>query len=136
MKVIKFRAWNPVYGMEKLNGLRRPPYEDSKRAYHCDEGEEDESDTVIMQYTGLKDKNNKDIFDCDILDISSSYHSGKYLSVVRFDDAVSGVQLDTFKDDCKIGVLGRKWWGDQKCQHMYEVIGNIYENPELLLTNK
>lgn len=69
---------------------------------------------TIGQYTGLKDKNGKEIYEGDIV-LRGSDNSPE---VVEFDD-----DIDTD------GVYGRcsGWAFDG-----WEVIGNIYENPELL----
>ena len=141
MRNIKFRVWDIERNFLAtiITAIHFNIDELPTCVEYCDDNsdmgcvvETGEGEFILLQYTGLKDKNGRDIYDGDVLDISSSYHSGKYLAVVEFRDPVSGVQLDTFKDDCKIGVLGKEWWGNQKCQHLYQVIGNIYENPELL----
>lgn len=78
---------------------------------------------VIMQSTGLKDKNGKEIFEGDIVDYKGreaviKWH-GSYASFIyRF---VDGLQERVSE------------WEPLflACYH-FEVIGNIYENPELL----
>lgn len=75
-------------------------------------------DVVFMQYTGLKDNNGKEIYEGDIVQLSINeekpHHFGKveYLPPKFFviDGEKSGLILT----------------------NRYEVIGNIYENPELL----
>ena len=65
-----------------------------------------------MQYTGLKDKANQPIYEGDIL---------------KMENNNSLVGSVTFKDGC-FDFL-EKWIG---CMKPVEIIGNIYENPELL----
>ena len=72
----------------------------------------------IMQYTGLKDKNNKEIYEGDIFHIGSK----KILYVVEWIDC--GLKGRQIKNKSWIGF---DYWKDD-----IEVIGNIYENPELM----
>ena len=77
----------------------------------------------LMQSTGLKDKNGKEIFEGDIVDYKGrkaviKWH-GSYASFIyRFVD-----ELQERASDWEPLFLA--------CYH-FEVIGNIYENPELL----
>lgn len=75
----------------------------------------------LMQYTGLKDKNNKEIYEGDILKVEDAlckviFEKGAFTSVgicpLFFNECHSFYEME----------LGEE----------YEVIGNIYENPELL----
>ena len=81
------------------------------------------NDLNLMQSTGLKDKNGKEIFEGDIVDYKGreaviKWH-GSYASFIyRF---VDGLQERVSKWDPLF----------LACYH-FEVIGNIYENPELL----
>ena len=81
------------------------------------------NDLNLMQSTGLKDKNGKEIFEGDVVDYKGreaviKWH-GSYASFIyRF---VDGLQERVSKWDPLF----------LACYH-FEVIGNIYENPELL----
>lgn len=75
-------------------------------------------ETPIMQYTGLKDKNEKEIYEGDIFHIGSK----KILYVVEWIDC--GLKGRQIKNKSWIGL---DYWKDD-----IEVIGNIYENPELM----
>lgn len=70
-------------------------------------------DRTLGQYTGLKDKNGTKIFEGDIVSFDEKEWGSKYIEVVKWDYSL----LDMRKSDYK-----------QWC----EVIGNIYDNPELL----
>ena len=84
-------------------------------------------DLELMQSTGLKDKNDKEIFEGDILDYKGRkalvrWH-GSYASFIyRFVD-----ELQKRNTEWKPLYLAY-----MKC----EIIGNIYENPELLEDKK
>lgn len=77
----------------------------------------------IMQYTGLKDKNGKEIYEGDIVKFRIRN------LIVGFDTAYSGYYF--LENDATAGFL---MYGPfyQRNSSECEVIGNIYENPELL----
>nr|DAK30461.1 MAG TPA: YopX protein [Caudoviricetes sp.] len=83
---------------------------------------DDMKEYELMQSTGLKDKNGKEIFEGDIVDYKGreavvKWH-GSYASFIyRF---VDGLQERVSEWDPLF----------LACYH-FEVIGNIYENPEL-----
>ena len=78
---------------------------------------------VLMQSTGLKDKNGKEIFEGDIVDYKGreavvKWH-GSYASFIyRFVD--------------ELNKRSAEWYPLYLAYLKCEVIGNIYENPELL----
>lgn len=79
--------------------------------YFCD------PDT-IGQYTGLKDRNGVKIFEGDIVDVNNAFVSGRFW--VEY--GMSGAFIVKDKDD------RRYFLGGCNCT----VIGNIYDNPELM----
>lgn len=83
----------------------------------------DDPESILMQYTGLKDKNGKEIYEGDILKMPSF---NPELNIVRFDRG--GFYLEP------ITGIESHFWSDIKYAEDdgSEVIGNIYENPELL----
>ncbi|MCC2453308.1 YopX family protein [Bacillus cereus] len=127
MREIKFRAW--VLKDEALDGLMENTMEYDVESFHDPLYEYKRKNIILMQYAGLKDKNGKEIYEGDILDLSLEDDSALRCEIVY--------QAPSF---C------RKWhrantihlrqreiepmaWNTHI---LYEVIGNIYENPELL----
>ncbi|WP_051575123.1 YopX family protein [Sporolactobacillus terrae] len=78
------------------------------------------SDGHVMQYTGLKDKNGREIYEGDILGTFGDRLIGK----VIFDEDIAAFvfETDTFKD----------WLPNYLGGAGSEIIGNIYENCELV----
>lgn len=74
----------------------------------------------LLEYTGLKDKNGKEIYEGDIVKGLAWYQGKKLYSI----DELSRVTYEapSFK-------FGHTSWEKENI----EVVGNIYENPELLI---
>ena len=95
---------------------------------------------TVGQYTGLKDKNNKNIFDGDILQAENISYTGTYgYAVIKFGE----YEDCDFVDDsgyCSSGVgfyaILTRTNGivgiERYMVATMEVIGNIHDNPELL----
>ena len=122
MREIKYR----VYVLGKMYTVKQLIWDD--RLYIVtDSGFVDANDehVVLMQYIGIKDKNNKEIYEGDIVKQD------------RFDD-LNG----EFTGVIKFGFKGFHIYMDQMSEYYYlefsrplEIIGNIHENPELLTIN-
>ena len=89
-------------------------------------------DIHLMQYTGLKDKNGKEIYEGDVLS-TIKYDDKKAVGVIKYGkfncsccDGVYGWYIDTYDDFC-LDIRDFNWG-----HTAIEVIGNIYENPDLL----
>lgn len=86
---------------------------------------------VIMQYTEKKDVNNKDIYEGDILGCESNGVNRYEKRVVCWDShqaKFKSVPLSTYHSNAGSG----GWTGFDLYRTHCEVLGNIYENPELL----
>lgn len=83
---------------------------------------------TICQFTGLQDKNEKEIYEDDIMQITTTLD--KYLFKVTWNEEL-GAWCLMMKGDIKEGTkpLG-EWLGEYRDK--IEVIGNVYDNPELM----
>jgi len=142
MREIKFRAWDEDAEIMYYSDDKTPPNQ-SECCFVFEDGNpccyvydlvqpsdlyeapytEGEKLNNIMQFTGLKDKNGKEIYDNDILDAYPP--DGKFLRTMKWNSKLAGYQLP-FSDGSGTQLLTR-----QMCLK-YEVIGNIHENPKFL----
>lgn len=135
MRDIKFRAWDNHGSMREVFGL-------DKHSLYFDEGppkdgiygeeptitRDARSAWVLMQYTGLKDRNGIEIYEGDILDLDSGSESD-CIGAVIFEYGCFCYKADWIKDGQHYPEL-KAYTEISFCD--VEVIGNIYENPELL----
>jgi uncharacterized phage protein (TIGR01671 family) len=79
---------------------------------------------ILMQYTGLEDKNGKEIYEGDIVryDEKAEGYTPKYTG--------KGYEVIWEEKKARFTLRCQEIWG--MIYKGYEVIGNIYENPELL----
>lgn len=128
MKEIKFRAWD-----EKTNEMYHSrPSHTVWGGGLCgrvvsDTGSIEIPLTQMMQFTGLKDKNGKEIYEGDVIDAwVSRWPDRKPLGVVIWNEHCAAFQLQYE------GAFGNNPSDFIHQWHFFEIKGNIYENPELL----
>jgi uncharacterized phage protein (TIGR01671 family) len=89
-------------------------------------------DVVLMQSTGLKDCNDREIYEGDVLKVSDGLYEideENPLVVVKWDEEAGGYTMKDFTGE--FDALNIGWQIADKFVRV-EVVGNIYENPELL----
>lgn len=146
MREIKFRAWD-TQNNEMITGIGITPESDLATPYLINHCVGDPSGcayypmSVIMQYTGLKDKNKVAIYEGDIVtgyyDEYSEYWDEtttiELSSQVEFADGAFCIRREYLNNEGRLrGPAITKDWDAETVV----VIGNIYENPELLETKK
>lgn len=130
MLALKFRVWLPDF--DQMLRVKALVFEKDKTrcvcGYSFDFYLEDENAT-IMQSTGLKDKNDKEIFEGDIIT------DGHTLGVLRNHQTLGFYMVDEKgKENFLSDTADTEGFEEAKefMKNTIEIIGNIYENPELL----
>ena len=135
MKEIKFRAWHKekemlvdvleIYFKEKR--VRLPIESEKSDDYWWYETDWDFDEVVLMQFTGLKDKNGVGIYDRDIVQVEEKIVISGKMTSIKVNKVVK------YKEDYAQFLL----YANEDGEHLTfatfgEVIGNVYDNPELI----
>lgn len=139
---IKFRAWE--HDTKKMC-----------RGYETYIAYANQNNYQLMQFTGLHDKNGKEIYEGDIVICSYFKMSvGHNLGVTEVDAELKGLIMFNNLSLCLTNIIGEKWShytgyenlegsceitylhdvyeGSTDAEMSIEVIGNVFENPEIL----
>jgi hypothetical protein len=119
---IKFRAWDKkkkemIYYDNDSHDELVFNLNSGEFLLWSDGGSYETKDLVLLQFTGLKDKNGKEIYEGDII-----AYDGKGREIVEFENGCFWVNLG--------GELPVPLFAQMGIE--FEVIGNIYENKDLL----
>ena len=136
MREIKFRAW--LKEERKMENVKTMDFTD--KTIRCLKKNEfinayllrrvSFDDVELMQYTGLNDKNGKEIYEGDIIKYKFPYDIRlKHISPVKFleTEASFGIK-DRYGNEIPLYTIS--------ANNYFEVIGNIYKNKNLLEENK
>lgn len=117
---IKFRGWN-VVGKKMVDLKAITAFALDATLSQDDLFLPFSEDIVLMQFTGLKDKNGIEVFEGDIIQPYVSSNHKVEICQIRYLDRAFCMAFP--EDESKMDTV---WYYD------FEVIGNIYQNPELL----
>ena len=128
MREIKFRAWHREleewtnYSISNIDGNTIDFYNKEAGFWESDrEGEQ----FTLCQYTGLKDKNGKEIYEGDVIKAISF---ARWIGVVEYSDENQAFIFD----DLDKKYRGKSTVFMNQFDDGFEILGNIYENPKLL----
>lgn len=166
-RIIKFRAWDKekkkmeFYPFIYFGADGEVAFTPDENWDYIDDNPRDKNNFELMQFTGLKDKNGKEIYEKDLVKIcftgypDAKVEGWKYkveaiyqVNIGLFETTMDMVKLikpEMMIDHMHFGAEDYWWDGETfKIDNEYrngektrsdgeiEVIGNIYENPELL----
>ena len=128
MREIKFRVWDSTRKiMHRVRDIRDMHLREFNN-WSLRLEDEKNNDVLtsgtflkLMQFTGLKDKNGKEIFEGDIVFAKPDFKGEVIFETIEINHTCSTAFLIKYKDGT-IGGIGKD----------VEIIGNIYENPKLL----
>ena len=126
----KFRVWLPDPEVERMLRVKALVFENDKTRCVCGYAYDfylEDEDATIMQSTGLKDKNGKEIFEGDVVRMRNP----------RDRRQIGMFQVVRVANSPMLGLLDKKLTTEifnlyEHMRNYYEIVGNIYENPELL----
>lgn len=130
-RAIKFRAWDvEEKQMMDWSTMRQSAFNEGGVNVMYEVMVSRNTDYEIMQFTGICDKNGKEIYEGDIVETTSSK------GVIEFDKGLFGVNWDYGTDrKTMLGACGTET--NLRVMHdgyndRLNVIGNVFEHPELI----
>ena len=121
MREIKFRAWDGKAMGKPFNLEWFKEGSNLPEDWNPELGKW-EVNAIFMQFTGLKDRNGKEIYEGDIVEAEGKEGKQQF-KVFWYRAGVWSIHNVAVSDT---------FWREDDQLRQFEVIGNIYENPELL----
>ena len=148
MREIKFRAWDKKYGWMDVGPFwvenDGATWDDAQDRYDTPHREiERTDDLILMQYTGLKDKNGVEIYEGDII----TREHVKLLSAAVLSALGRPQEQPKAQNEAVVWLQGEAGFYGECCGNhatpnykslinshaVLEIIGNVHEHPELLV---
>lgn len=125
MREIKFRAWDKA-----LKSWTNYSIDDDLLMFYdkhaeCWETDQEGERFILCQYTGLKDNEDREIYEGDIVKAISF---ARWIGVVKYSDENQAFIFD----DLDKKYRGKSTVFMNQFDDGFGILGNIYENPELL----
>lgn len=129
MVLLRFRAWDKVFKeMVQVNALVLDEQVVKVTYKNGNVAKEDMKEYELMQSTGLKDLNGIEIFEGDILEVTEKH---SWLEVVSYSQEKAMFVTEEINREFKVPETPLYDLFNTNI-FKFEIIGNIYENPELL----
>lgn len=124
-RIIKFRAWDGKKMWQPFNA----------QDVFCDDAPGFAPDTLFLQFTGLHDKNDKEIYEGDVVSWERHTDPNNWASPMEHNPEYAQVVI--FKQGCFIVDSTEQTLQDFIYDIVHkrvgaEIIGNIYEHPNLI----
>lgn len=133
MREIKFRAWDK----KQKKMLKWEQIQKSFNNYWW--SHKNNGNYILMQYTGINDVDGKEVYEGDIVKINAivlreedrwNGKTGEYMGKKHVEVPLKVVKVVEWKID-GFGLVNNNW-----IEWNFELIGNIYENPEFLKSSR
>ena len=131
MREIKFQAWDidfkKMWIVMSLTREEQTPFMLVRESIESESCARPSKLLKIRQYTGLKDNNGKEIYEGDIVECQRflpNYQKDRTIGYVTFETPAFFIITEEKH--------GKNWIDFDNDAEPYEILGNIYENPELL----
>lgn len=128
MREIKFRAWDKKVKEMIYDALEIRNIGIGDGSVLIDSRAQRGNELIWLQYTGLKDRGDREAYEADLI-------QNEYGRICEIAWCQSHGQWDAkirkaINNDKPNGFSPEEWW------HSVKIIGNIYENPELMAAKK